>query len=365
VTAAAKYHQVSWPIAHAAFVAHVTPTLAQPPPSVEVLGIDETRRGRPRWASHKQDLDTQRWSIVHDRWHTAIVDAAGSAGLLAHVDGRTAAAVADWVAAQPDSWKQAVTHVCIDLSASYAKAVHDALPDAVVVADRFHLVKLGNDMVTEVRQRTTREGRGRRGTTRDPEWANRRRLLTAHERLSSYSFARMWNALLDEDDVGVQVLRAYIVKEELRALLALAGTNPDRELISHRLWTFYSSAAGHRGRHSHRLLQCSFGGLQPPRETRRPQRLRLPQCREPTPPDTLDLHPPTPTGVSYDHRVARLTSKSLFTQTRRPSNSCEPPTSEESSGFDYFLGARTRKSREILSTTKRKSLVEKGISGLA
>jgi transposase len=118
VATAASYHQVSWPIAHAAFVAHVTDTLAQPLPAVEVLGIDETRRGRPRWA---QDPDTLRWSIVHDRWHTAIVDAASTAGLLAHVDGRTAAAVADWVAAQPDSWKQAVTHECIDLSASYAR----------------------------------------------------------------------------------------------------------------------------------------------------------------------------------------------------------------------------------------------------
>lgn len=31
------------------------------------------------------------------------------------------------------------THVTIDLSASYLKAVTDALPIAVVVADRFHL----------------------------------------------------------------------------------------------------------------------------------------------------------------------------------------------------------------------------------
>jgi len=252
VAAAAAYHQVSWPIAHAAFVAHVSDVLAQPLPPVEVLGIDETRRGRPRWA---QDPETLRWSIVHDRWHTAVVDAAGTAGLLAHVEGRTAAAVADWVAAQPDSWRNAVTHVCIDLSASYAKAVHDALPDAVVVADRFHLVKLGNDMVTEVRQRTTREGRGRRGRARDPEWANRRRLLTAHERLSSHSFARMLNALIDQDDLGLQVLRAYIVKEELRALLALAGTHPDRELVSHRLWTFYSSAAACDLPEAHRLAE--------------------------------------------------------------------------------------------------------------
>ncbi len=135
VSASAAYHQVSWPVAHAAFVAHVSDTLAQPLPPVQVFGIDETRRGRPRWA---QDPVTLRWSVVHDRWHTAVVDAVGTAGLLAHVGGRTAAGVADWLAAQPDSWRNAVTHVCIDLSASYAKAVHDALPDAVIVADRFY-----------------------------------------------------------------------------------------------------------------------------------------------------------------------------------------------------------------------------------
>jgi hypothetical protein len=31
----------------------------------------------------------------------------------------------------------------------------------------------------------------------------------------------MWNAQFDENDLGLQVLRAYIVMEELRALLAL------------------------------------------------------------------------------------------------------------------------------------------------
>lgn len=50
----------------------------------------------------------------------------------------------------------------IDLSASYLRAVTDALPHAVVVADRFHLVQLANDMVTEVRQHATRGVRGRR-----------------------------------------------------------------------------------------------------------------------------------------------------------------------------------------------------------
>ncbi len=155
VLAAARAHGVSWPVAHAAFVEHVTPILEQELPAVAVLGIDETRRGKPVWA---QDPVTGRWRVLHDRWHTAIVDAAGSAGLLAHIDGRTASCVTGWLAAQPDSWKKAVTHVAIDLSASYAKAVRDALPDAVLVADKFHLVALGNQMLTEVRQHATRAG---------------------------------------------------------------------------------------------------------------------------------------------------------------------------------------------------------------
>ena len=45
----------------------------------------------------------------------------------------------------------------IDLSASNAKAACEALPDAVLVADRFHLIALANDMLTQVRQRVIRE----------------------------------------------------------------------------------------------------------------------------------------------------------------------------------------------------------------
>jgi transposase len=242
---------VSWPIAHAAFVTHVTGFLQEPLPAVAVLGIDETRRGKPIW---EQDPVTGRWRVVHDRWHTAIVDAAGTAGLLAHIDGRTAASVAEWLATQPDSWKAGVTHVAIDLSASYAKAVRDALLDAVIVADKFHLVALGNQMLTEVRQHATRQARGRRGRKKDPEWAARRRLLLGHERHTTEAFARLWNALLDAGDPGLQVLHAYTVKEQLRALLALP-TTADRELINHRLWKFYEQAAASDIPEAHRLAE--------------------------------------------------------------------------------------------------------------
>ena len=98
VAAAAAHYGVSWSVAHRAFVAHVAAALAKPPPPVCVLGLDETRRGKPKWV---QDPDTGKWRLAADRWHTAFVDAVGTGGLLGHVDGRTSAKVAEWLQAQP------------------------------------------------------------------------------------------------------------------------------------------------------------------------------------------------------------------------------------------------------------------------
>jgi len=133
--------------------------------------------------------------------------------------------------------------VTIDLSSSYAKAVRDGLPHAVLVADNFHLVQLANKMLTAVRQRVIREHEGRRGRKVDPAWQVRRRLLTAQERLRPETFTKMWQALEDTGDPGIEILHAYIVKEDLRALLALSGTQPERQVIRAKLDRFYVRAA--------------------------------------------------------------------------------------------------------------------------
>lgn len=171
------------------------------------------------------------------------VDAEGTGGLLAQVESRTSAAAIAWLNAQPAQWRAGITHVTIDLSASYAKAVRDALPDAVLVADRFHIVQLANKMVTDVRQRVIRESEGRRGRKTDPAWTARRRLLTAHERLRPETFTKVWNSLIDTGDAGVQILAAYTVKEELRSLLALSGTNPEPHVVAAHLSCFNEQAA--------------------------------------------------------------------------------------------------------------------------
>ena len=239
---------VSWPTAHAAFVAHAETVLGNPAP-VRVLGIDETRRGKPRWT---RDTDSGRW-VRTDPWDTGFVDLGGDQGLLGQVEGRTSAAVRQWLSEQSQEFRASITHVVIDPSAAYAAAVtSELLPNAELVVDHFHLVKLANDALTAVRRRVTFDAHGRRGRKQDPEWANRRRLLTARERLAPKAFASMWNALIDNDP-SCQILSAYIAKEELRQLLAAAGGRTDDAEIRTRLYRFYSWCADTNIPELHRL----------------------------------------------------------------------------------------------------------------
>ena len=239
VSEAAGAFSVTWPTAHGAFVHLADQVLGEPEPTT-VLGIDETRRGKPRWTC--QDA-TGRW-VRTDPWDTGFVDLAGTQGLLGQVEGRTAGTVVGWLEDRTEEFRAGVRFVAIDPAASYAAAVHTPglLPNATVVVDHFHIVKLANDAVTKVRRRVIWDTQGRRGRKVDPAWANRRRLLTARERLSDKSFRAMWNSLIESDRTH-QILTAWIAKEELRALLALARTGGTRDQISHRLFRFYDWCA--------------------------------------------------------------------------------------------------------------------------
>ena len=92
-------------------------------------------------------------------------------------------------------------------------------------------------MVTEVRQRVTRDLLGRRGRTRDPVWVNRRLLLTGAEHLSAKQWRR-FTRMLDTADPTDEIGAAWAVKERLRLLLA--EHEPSR--IRWRLADFYEAA---------------------------------------------------------------------------------------------------------------------------
>jgi len=55
--------------------------------------------------------------------------------------------------------------------------------------------------------------------------------------LSQNSLAKMWNAIVSQDDTG-QILSAWIAKEELRTLLSTVRVGGDPHLTRHRLHRF-------------------------------------------------------------------------------------------------------------------------------
>jgi len=126
---------VSWPTAHKAVIDAADAAAVEPAPTA-VLGIDETRRGKPRWGL---DPVTGTWRRV-DRWDTGFVDLAGDQGLLGQVEGRTKACVIDWLAERTPEFRAAIRYVVIDPAAVYRSAITtDLLPTAAVVVDHFYV----------------------------------------------------------------------------------------------------------------------------------------------------------------------------------------------------------------------------------
>ncbi|WP_431841040.1 transposase [Calidifontibacter indicus] len=80
--------------------------------------------------------------------------------------------------------------------------IRTALPDARIAVDKWHLVALANLMVTQVRQRITRQLHGRRGTATDKVWASRQLLLTGYEHLTVKQKARFNAAQLPKAHHG-------------------------------------------------------------------------------------------------------------------------------------------------------------------
>jgi len=247
VAEVADAYGTTWNTCHRAVVAMADPVLALAVEPVRVLGIDETRRGKAKW---EVDPDTgkRRWV---DRFDTGLVDITGDQGLLAQVNGRDAATVVNWLEQQSTQWRAGITHVAIDLSTTYAKAVRQALPHAIVVVDRFHVVKLANEMIDDVRRRTTQTLRGRRGRKCDPEWVSRRRMLRGVERLTDEQRLKMFDRLETFDRDG-DLVAAWITKELLRKMLHCKDTDALRYEMRRRSTSSTPSPRPARSRRSAR-----------------------------------------------------------------------------------------------------------------
>ena len=170
---------------------------------VSALGLDEIllwRRGRFRTKA----------------WATDIVDV-GRGQLLDIVAGRTAKAPTQWLLSRPQSWRARIRWGVLDLSGPYRAAFDTALADASQVADPFHVVRLGNTALDEVRRRVQQQTLGHRGHKHDPLYRARKLLVAASETITDQDRARL-RGLLDAGDPDGEVKDAWHAKETLRSI---------------------------------------------------------------------------------------------------------------------------------------------------
>jgi transposase len=127
--------------------------------------------------------------------------------------------------------------VACDLFSGF-KSAADTLEGAVVVADVFHLVRLGLTALDEVRRRRQQQIHGHRGHKTDPLFRLRRVLRVGQERLDEAVVAKIFDRLRDAD-TDDEVAAAWVAVDLLRKMYAA----PDRDTAHRRLVAFYEWAA--------------------------------------------------------------------------------------------------------------------------
>jgi transposase len=123
---------------------------------------------------------------------------------------------------------QAIEHVCMDMSAAFAKGVRENLPQAQISYDRFHVMAMASAAMDEVRKAEVRErphqvrealGSEDRKARKSMFWAIRRNP-------STWSQAQ-WQVMHQLQKSNLQTARAWRLKMALRDVYAKARTSND------------------------------------------------------------------------------------------------------------------------------------------
>ncbi len=195
---------------------------------VESLGVDEHvwrpgRFGAGREVTCLVDLSRGKNGQVRAR-------------LLDLVPGRSGPAYAGWLTAQTPAFRATVKHAALDPFRGYANALRDHLSDAVQVLDAFHVVKLGTQVVDEVRRRVQQEQLGRRGHKHDPLYKIRGLLRHGVEHLTVRQHTRLTAGLLAGDPHS-EVELAWACYQQLRAVYAGTASLRDRKKLAEKVLT--------------------------------------------------------------------------------------------------------------------------------
>ncbi len=150
------------------------------------------------------------------------------------VPGHSGSAVVEWLEAKPGPWRAGIALAALDPFRGYATGIRTGLPQARQVVDHFHVIRLANAALDDVRRRVQQDTLGHRGRKGDPLYRIRRLLLVAHERLGDRGWDRIEQGLRLGDPDG-EVGAAYLAKELLREVYATRSPKVARR----RLRRFY------------------------------------------------------------------------------------------------------------------------------
>lgn len=203
VSKVAEEFGVCWWTVMNAVTEHGTPLVDDPDRvgRVRQLGVDET-------------------SFLKATREHSTVYATGLVDLQRHVliditEGNSAKDLRRWLGNADPAWLAGIRVVATDLAESFRAGLSPHLDHARRVADPFHVVRVANRCLDQVRRRVQNDTLGHRGRKADPLYRIRKVLLTGNERLNDQGRNRMLLGLR-LGDPNDEVLGAWLAKENVR-----------------------------------------------------------------------------------------------------------------------------------------------------
>jgi transposase len=145
----------------------------------------------------------------HQRFYTVVIDL-DSGHIVWVAPGRGASALRPfWRALRASRAK--IQAVAIDMSAAYWAAVREHLPEAAIVFDRFHIIKLVNEKLDDLRRQMVREATG---LMKQRVKGIRYLLLMGRENVAEDQLPRLEAALKHNEPLSM----GYLLKEALGLL---------------------------------------------------------------------------------------------------------------------------------------------------
>jgi transposase len=174
----------------------------------------------PRRVGRVRHLGVDETSFLKANRHHATEYATGLVDLrrpilIDMIEGNSAADLRRWTANADPAWLAGIKVVATDLTDSYRAGLSPDLDHAKRVADPFHVVRLANRCVDQVRRRVQNETLGHRGRKHDPLYRIRKLLLSGDERLDERGRDRMLLGLR-VGDPNDEVAGAWLAKESVR-----------------------------------------------------------------------------------------------------------------------------------------------------